>query len=148
MKAGQSMLNCKAALLVIPIGLMLWLGCSSDDSANQDEINETYVGELRMDVAPDTVGRNTIDTLRLKINGSRFTVTMLTNRANICNIGGTVKDFGTNSALFRPTDSMPSFCDSIHVLRGRFPTVFKGDSLTMTKFDSVLNTQFGFYLKR
>jgi len=128
--------------------LLVWAGCSGDDSVNQDDVIETFVGELRMDIAPDTVGRNTIDTVRLVIRGSRFSVTMITNRPNLCNIAGTVSDFGTNSALFNPTDSMASMCDSLHILRGRFPTVFKGDSLIMTKFDSLLNTQFDFRLKQ
>ena len=129
------------------VALVLAIGCGDDDE-QEEEVLETFVGELRMDVAPDTVGRNTIDTIIFEVKGRRYTVEMVTNRANICDIGGTVEGFGTNSALFTTTDSMPSSCDSIHVLRGRFPTVFKGDSLIMTKYDSVLNTDFDFRLKQ
>jgi len=144
--------SCGVILLVAALFLVIgiWSGCSDDDQGPKPvpRVEGTFVGELLLDIVPDTVGRRTTDTVRLAVVGTRFDLIMLTNRPNLCDVGGQVSGFGGTSARFTVTDTFPSQCDSVHVLRGTFPTQFKGDSLIMIRYDAVRDTQFEFRLRR
>lgn len=111
--------------------LFLLSGCK-DDPTSSEKVKQTYTGELHWDKTPGFVGGNGIDTVSVGITGESFSYDLITNKGNFCNASGRVIGFGADSAEFIVTGITGSPCDTVRILRGKFGTVFRADSLLMT----------------
>lgn len=134
-KARLCRLRC-VFMRVLPVTalaglLLLHLGCSDDTVSSLSEMS-SYSGELRWDKTPGFVGSNGIDTIRISIDGDNFTYTMLINKGGFCNSTGQVIGFGSDSAEFIVGSIIGLPCDSVRILRGKFGTIFRGDSLFLS----------------
>lgn len=111
--------------------LLLQSGCRDDPASSTPEML-SYSGELRWDKTPGFVGGNDIDTVGISIEGSNFRYDLITNKGGFCNSSGQVIGFGGDSAEFIVGSIVGLPCDSVRILRGRFGTIFRGDSLFIT----------------
>lgn len=140
-------------LISILLTVLLVAGVGCRDKTADDPLSAKYTGVLWFDLDPDIIGQSFEDTVELTVEGGRFWFATLVHTDQsgfnppLCDCQGNVSGFGENNANFIPTSIDSTDCRAKWTISGEFATVFRGDSLIMTR-EVVLNDQTAEYLLR
>ena len=114
---------------LIVLGLIL-VGCS-EDKIPPPEI-EVFSGQLEFHKFQEIFPHWDIDTdiVVFTVEGGEYTLEHLSNSTHLCNSEGIIRNFGSSNLTLIPTSvDYVNYCDSLHIARGEFKSVFLSDSL-------------------
>lgn len=120
-------------------------GCGDD---SEEDVYEVYFGQLT--TKRIILFETRTDSVIFTIDGGYYDLEHITNNTNLCSSKGSVSEFGTSEMRLTPTVIYFSNCDSMRVPHDVFKTVYKGDSLILTRdADSLtLDITYEFRLKK
>lgn len=118
------------------------------DDSNKEEIYEVYYGRLTTKRIIQFETRT--DSVIFTINNGYYDIEHITSNTGLCPSEGSVSEFGTSEMKLTPTTIDFSNCDSVRIPHDVFKTVYKGDSLILTRdADSLtLDITYEFRLKK
>lgn len=124
-------------LKFINLGCMLVIatGCNPEINLSAPQ-REVFRGRFILIKDPWVIGQSDTDQVEFVVQGGTYSFHHLTHSTKLCDSKGNALAFGGNRVNLVPTTIVFDNCDTNHVPRGYFDTAFKGDSLTMSRFDT------------
>ena len=97
---------------------------------------EVFYGRFILIKDPYVIGQSDTDQVEFVVQGGTYSFHHLTHDTRLCDTKGNALAFGGNRVNLVPITIFSGNCDTSRVPRGYFDTAFKGDSLTLSKFDT------------